>query len=178
MIFPEKIDEFKSLLIEQLPTSSGDQRKEFAKHIIEQTIPLNKLKDCLWKEPKLSSRFLWLLSDIGNENPAYLHSFLPQLIAEKDKIVYPKYPSSLAYQFIIAGVPISIEGEVLDLVFTWLSDSKTAVTTKSRALKVAQNLMIQYPEIKGELRVVLENIKHNKSDNFSNKIQQVLNELK
>ena len=58
--------EFYKELESSLPASTGEKRKMWATTIIEKDIDIKDLSKLLKCEQKIATRFLWLLSEIGN----------------------------------------------------------------------------------------------------------------
>ena len=73
--------DFLSLLESRLPTSTAADRKEWAQDIARQGIPLQQLFPLLEAKYSTRSRFIWLLSDIGEADPARIKTALPDLLA-------------------------------------------------------------------------------------------------
>ena len=143
---------FYKELESSLATSTEDQRKIWATTIIEQGISIKELSKLLECEPKVATRFLWLIARIGMSNPNKLFIELPFLLKFCNK-VNPIYITSFANLWLIAGIPEVNEGEAIDLSFNWLLSADTNVTIKSRSIFVLFNLTKKYPELKNELKI-------------------------
>lgn len=158
----------------ELPNSSGEQRKEWALYIVTKRYELRELSNLLFSTRAVASRFLWLLSDVGELNSNTLLNELPFLLSIKDKINYDKTEASFANYWLIAGVPIENEGLIIDLLFSWLQSPNSNITTKSRALLVLFNLTNKYPDIKHELKICLEEQLDKNSESFNKRVNKIL----
>lgn len=168
---------FLEELKELLPESTGAQRKEWAAQVVENDWEVRNLVSLLECEYKIASRFLWLLSDIGEADPKRLKVDLPYLFERISTAEIKGWEASFANYWIICGVPEAKEGTYLDQLFTWLNAPELNVTTKSRALVVLHELSLKYPEIRNELRsAITEQIPLHTSD-FRKKAEKMLSKL-
>lgn len=167
-------ENFYKELEKGLPDSSYAQRKVWAKTILVEEISIESLVPLLNTEKRLASRFLYLLSDIGEINPKRLLADLPYLFALSKTIkhlnIQPAFPSF----WNIADVPKENEGEAIDLLFKYFNDPKLNTTTKSRALFVLLRLVKAYPELKNELKLSLEDQKDRYSASFRQRCEGAL----
>lgn len=168
---------FYEELRQSLPNSTGKQRKVWANTIVKENLSISKLSDLLLLDYKIASRFLWLLSDIGELNTNKLKDELVFLFDRCIALEHIELGASFANYWLICGVPEEKEGLYIDHLFTWLSSPDTNVTTKSRSLFVLSDLTNKYPEIRKELiAVITEQLDRNTSD-FKKRALKVLREL-
>lgn len=172
-----KLDDFITTLIEELPNSSDDQRQEFAKFIIQQSIDLSALNKLLFEEKSIALKYSWLLSNIGIESPTYLYNFLSELLALSKKVSSFDFELSMINYWRIAGIPPSDEGYALTKLFDWTLSSSTNSTMKDRAFKCLIQLYEKHPHIKGELIHCLESQKDLYSKSFRSKVEKMISQL-
>lgn len=170
--------DYFTFLKSNLSSSSEIDRIKWANEIINQEIDLNSLSDLYLCEYKIASRYLWLLSNIGNIDSKILLEYLPTLLELRKKKIHKNTEGSFANYWLIAGVPIESESEAIDLLFEWINSSNVNVTGKSRAMQVLYILSYKYPEIKNELKICLEFQKDKYSSNYQEKVKKILKELK
>lgn len=168
--------EFYNELKTSLPTSNLEQRKIWINRIVDEDIQLQELSDLLKCEPKIATRFLWFISEIGLINPTQLLKELPYLLEFSNQI-NPTYKPSLASYWRIAGVPVENEGQAIDLLFQWILSTEVNITLKSRAILVLFKLSKKYPEIKNELIVCLNDQMNKYSKDFRKRTMKVLEML-
>ncbi len=166
-------DELRQLL----PMSRASDRKAWASRILRGETELEELLPLLDCGEPVATRFLWFLSEFGEQYPAALHRVLPRLMERVDTARMDNYAGSLANFWILAGVPAEMEGQAIDLLFDWLNASGTNVTVKSRAMVVLEKLSANYPELKQELRLSIEGQMNKYSKSFEKKSIQLLNKL-
>lgn len=170
-------DEFYNLLESSLPKSTAEQRKIWASIIIKQKVDIKFLSKLLWCNKKIASRFLWLLSDIGELNQKYLYNELPYLYQLSDKITHINFKTSFATYWLICGIPNENESIAIELLFDWVQSENINITTKSRSLFALFNLTKKYPELKDELKFCLENQKDKHSKDFRKRVNKILIKL-
>lgn len=163
------LEELKSFL----PNSSYEQRKKWAIFIIENNVDLKELSVLIKCENKISTKFLWMLSDIAILKPNKLFIDLPYLLKLCNS-VNPDYTTSFASFWLYVGVPEENEGEAIDLLFQFLVSPKVNVTIKSRSIFVLLNLSKKYPELKNELSYTLKDQLNKYSKDFDKRVAKVL----
>ncbi len=169
--------EFYNELELSLPTSDAEQRRIWASAIIENEFDLKEFSKLLRSENKVATRFLWLLSEIGEKDPSRLFRELPFFFELSDEIKHLDFKTSFATYWLIAGVPLENEARAIDLLFGWLQSAHTNVTTKSRSLFVLFKLTNKYPELKNELKLCLEDQMEKNTNDFSKRARKVLKDL-
>ena len=159
-----------------LPTSTAEKRKMWAATIVEKNIDIKDLSKLLKCEQKIASRFLWLLSEIGELNPNKLFIELPFLLDLCDRLNHT-YKKSFATFWLIAGVPSENEGRAINLLFQWLLSADTNVTIKSRSLLVLFKFTKKYPELKNELKLCLKDQMDKHTNDFKKRATKILIEI-
>ena len=166
-------NKFYKQLEVSLATSNEEQRKVWAKKIIEENIRIMDISYLLKCEHKTASRFLWLIARIGMSKPDKLFIELPPLLDFCNQ-VNPIYKTSFANFWLMAGVPVENEGEAIDLLFKWILSKDTNVTIKSRSLYVLLKLSKKYSEIKNELKLSILDQMDKYSNDFKKKATKIL----
>lgn len=168
--------DFLSLLESRLPTSTAADRKEWAQKIVDQDISLQDLFPLLSAKYTTRSRFIWLLSDIGEADPTRIKTALPELLALSQKIQYTPLDQAFARLWMIAGVPAEQEGIAIDRMFELLNTFTVNVSIKYNALRVLETLMESYPELKTEFTLALEDQVGKYTSNFDDVLRKKINE--
>jgi hypothetical protein len=156
-----------------LPASTVEKRRMWAAAIVANDIGLKELSNLLDCEQRIATRFLWLLTEIGQLSPNRLFSELPYLFDlchTRTRV----YKQSLATFWLVAGVPPENEGNAVDLLFEMLLSNDTNVTIKSRAAVVLFRLTEKYPELKNELRLCLTDQMDRHSNDFKKRATKIV----
>jgi len=161
----------------ELPKSSALDRKRWASRILQEHIDLKELSHLLFQKKEIALRFLWLLSEIGEQDPKALLHHLPYLFKLREQGEHVDLHAQFATYWLIAGVPNENEAAAINLLFGLLNSSVANVTTKSRALLVLQALTSKFPELKNELKVCLEEQLNRNTKNFNKQAMKMLEAL-
>lgn len=106
---------------------------------------------------RLAQRAAGLICLCLEKNPKLLSPYLPPLLARLREELVPdsvKRNTIRILQFI--QIPEAFEEEVMNLCFGYLLSSKEAVAIRVFSMTVLCNLSEKYPEIRNELRILIE----------------------
>jgi hypothetical protein len=142
----------QSLIADQ----SSENRKKWAIYLIENQIDIKNFVDLVLSERKLALRFIWLIGDLCEINPEYLAPSIPHFYALKEKVKFPNYDRSLAKMFLHCGIPNDMEGEIIDELFSWIMDPKISVATKTNSMLALKKVLVKYPELENEFRLIIK----------------------
>jgi len=170
---------FFNTLHQYLKTSTEAQRTVWIKQIVDEGMDVQELADrFLFGERTTALRFSWLLSGIGIYSPSTLFNILPYLFAKKAQTRIKDFEYQFVKYWSIAGIPKENIGEATNLLFAWLTSSKTNVSTKTHAMQNLYNLSKEYPDLKNELKSSIENQLDKTSISFRTRATKILAELK
>lgn len=168
---------FYDHLLQHLAASTGADRKRWGEQIAAEEIDVRELIPLLFANKKTAYRFSWLLSDIGVANPQKLFGVLPYAFAQRDKTEIPGFEQQFAKYWRIAGIPEEDKGTAIDLLFNWLTYPKTTVHIKSVSLEVLYTLTQEYPELKNELKLCIEDELERNTPAFKKQAKKILVKL-
>lgn len=164
-------------LTNNLAASSFAERRIWAKQITAQPDTLGKLLPLLLGEKKTAYRFSWLLSDVGEADKDVLRSELPYLFDNRDKVTAPGFEQQFVKYWRICGVPEAHKGEAIDLMFSYLVNPKVNTHIKTITLTVLHSLCNEYPELKNELKLCIEDQIEHSSTSFKKTANKILSVL-
>ncbi len=75
------------------------------------------------------------------------------------------------------AIPQKYHGEVMDTCFSYINAPKEPVAIKAFSLTILQHLSLQYPEIKNELRLVIEERWDHETVAFKTRAKKILKDL-
>lgn len=75
------------------------------------------------------------------------------------------------------SIPGKFHGEIMDVCFNYINDPQEKVAIKAFSLTVLQNLCRQYPEIKQELKTIIEDRWDYETVAFRSRAKKILAEL-
>lgn len=74
-------------------------------------------------------------------------------------------------------IPKKFHGEVMNICFEYIADPQEKVAIKAFSLTILQNLSHQYPEIKQELKTIIEDRWNYETAAFRSRAKKILKEL-
>lgn len=157
--------------------NSGDSRKELALFIKQKNLQVINLLDIFNRETKARVRFTWLLGDIGEIAPELITSAVKELFSIYKETNITGFDRTMAKVFWQIGIPEPIEGEVIDLLFNWVMCPDKKVAVKVYSISALLNVCKKYPDLKQELRVVINDQLDKNSIAFKVRARDVLKEL-
>jgi hypothetical protein len=167
------------ILHQSLKSSMMEQRKAWAKQIVNEGIEIKKLADIfLFSNNSSAMQFSWLLSDIGIYNAKALYSILSYLFEKREQTNVKDFRYQFVKYWSIAGIPKENEGEAINLLFRWLNDSSTSVSIKTHSALNLYKLSENYPDIKNELKTCIENQLDKTSISFRKSTAKILANLR
>lgn len=169
-------------LAEQLRLSfkeddSDANLRKWARAISENNIDLKDLLGLLDEDRFTAMRFLWMIGGLVEFDPERVAPAVPYFFSKQHTIKVPNYDRSLAKFCWLAGIPEEIEGEVVDALFQWILDPKVITTTKTFAVQALYNQTQKYPDLKNELRIVIEDQLDKNGSSFEKRAGKILAEL-
>lgn len=75
------------------------------------------------------------------------------------------------------NVPEKFQGDIMDICFTYICTPEEAAAVKAFSLTVLQNLARQYPDIRNELKIIIEERWDYESVAFKSRAKKLLKEL-
>lgn len=108
-------------------------------------------------EQRIAQRASWSVSHCAEKFPVLISPYCGEMV---DYLQMPGIHDSIKRNilriFQTIDIPIELEGRLLELCFGYLMDKKEAVAIRVFAMQVLANLCEKYPEIRNELKVIIE----------------------
>ena len=135
-------DELIQQLKKSLSTSDARDRKYWSQWIIEKEIPLQSLMSLLHYGDGTSQRFMWLIGDVCEMDPATVAVCMPILFSLRNEMPFPGMPRSVAKWLWLTRVPASVEKEAIAQLVSWIDDESASIACKSYTAKALFDLAI------------------------------------
>lgn len=115
-------------------------------------------------EYRVVQRAAWIMSIAASKNPALLSPHLPAMVKRmQDKEIPTAVRRNVVRVLQFITIPKKLQGPVMDICFTFLSDPKETIAVRCFSMTVLANLAMDYPEIKGELKNSIEQVLQQKA---------------
>lgn len=169
-------------LLQDLSTSLGSDRSDtnrqyWTKYLIQNDIDLSLLTPLLDAEHPIGMRFTWLLGHILGEAPERITPIVSYCFDGRYRWTFPGIKRTVAKMLWLAGVPEKIEGLVVDELFKWMLDPQIKVAVKVYGLEVLYNMVLKYPDLEEELRLVIDDQLDKTSVGFKSRAKKILKRL-
>jgi hypothetical protein len=130
------------------------------------------------KDDLVTQRAGWPLSYIVHAHPALIQKHFGPLLKNLEK---PNLHNAIKRNSVRLlqdiTIPERFQGEVMNICFAYITDPQEKPAIKAFSLTILQKLARQYPEIKNELKVVIETQWDNESAAFKSRARKILKEL-
>ena len=130
-------------------------------------------------EYRVVQRAAWPVSCCVEENPAFIKKHFTNLLQNLNKPgihVAVKRNTVRLLQFV--SIPEKFHGQVMDICFRFISAPEEPVAVKAFSLTLLNNLARQYPEIKKEIKLVIEDRWDYETPAFKSRARKILKEFK
>lgn len=138
------------------------------------------LVDCfLSNEYRLSQRGAWAISWAARKNPSLVIPYLPIIVAQlKRKDVHAAIIRNSVRILQDVDIPESLQGEVMNACFEFIQEPSTPIAIKAFSLTTLFNLTKIYPDIKQELKTIIEDRMDNETAAFKSRGKKILKAIK
>jgi len=134
----------------------------------------------LHDEYRVVQRSAWIISIVAERFPKLLDPYLLQMterLSERGLPVAVKRNVTRIFQHIT--LPETLHGPVMNACFELLADPKEAVAVRCFSMGILANLSSDYPEIKQELNVLIEDmLAHDPTAGIRSKARRVLQAIR
>jgi hypothetical protein len=118
----------------------------------------------LHDEYRVVQRAAWIVSMVANKYPELLTPHLPAMIKRMHKEGLPTAVKRNVVRILQnVKIPGKLQGPVMDACFQFLSDPKETIAVRCFSMTVLANLAKDYSEIKGELKIAIEEVLRQKA---------------
>ena len=129
-------------------------------------------------EYRIAQRAAWPLSYAAVANPKFIQKHFAELLKNLEKPnLHPAVKRNTVRLLQDISIPKKFHGRVMNLCFDYINSPGEAAAVKAFSLTILENLSRQYPEIKAELRTVIEDRWHFESAAFHARARKILERL-
>lgn len=127
---------------------------------------------------RVIQRAAWPLSYAVQKEPSLIRKHLSPLIKQMEKNGLPAAVRRNALRLLQdVEVPPRLQGKLMNLCFDYICDPKEKAAVKAFSLTVLEHLAQQYPDIKGELRRIIEDRWGQETPAFRSRGRKILKRL-
>jgi len=143
---------------EVLKEHSKKQALLIADYACENSKQFKELMSCfLENDYRVAQRAAYAVSWAALKHPKMITPYIGTLVEQLPrKDVHEAIPRNCLRILESIAIPAIYHGEVMDICFKFVQDPKTAIAINAASLTILFNLSSHYPEIKPELKLIIE----------------------
>ncbi|OEK00960.1 hypothetical protein BFP97_05300 [Roseivirga sp. 4D4] len=127
---------------------------------------------------RLIQRSAWVVGDLGRSRPDWIKPYTPQMIQNlKNPDVHVAAKRNTMRYLQEIELEEDVWGDLLDIAMKFLSKNDETVAVKVFSMTVAYNIIKNIPELKDELRIVIEDQLPYGTAGFKNRGQKIISAL-
>ncbi|SKA46219.1 hypothetical protein SAMN04488128_107226 [Chitinophaga eiseniae] len=130
-------------------------------------------------EYRVVQRSAWIISLVADKHPELLTPHLPEMVARMETGGLPSAVKRNVLRVLQdMTLPPDLHGPVMNACFQYLEDPKEMIAIKAFSMTVLSNLAVAYPDIKNEIRILLEDLlEHDPSPGIRSRAQKVMKRI-
>ena len=130
-------------------------------------------------EYRLAQRAAWSVTWATKNNPEIIKPYIKDLVKQiQRKDVHPAVIRNSVRILEKINIPEEFHGEVMNACFVFIETPATPAAIKAFSLTTLFNLSKHYPEIKSELKMIIEERWDTETAAFRSRGRKILNEIK
>ena len=110
----------------------------------------------LYDEYRVSQRAAWPVSLIIEKHPELAKKYLPKMLDNLKNPVHDAVRRNTVRILYHIDIPEKLHAQVLDICFAFVQKRETSVAVKSFSIDILDKLSKQYPEIKNEIKILID----------------------
>lgn len=153
------ISQVKTIRQQLQESSSGESAILMCNHILTRPVLMDELVKVYLEGPmRMTQRAAGVICSCAEKDPSLV---LPHLAAMVRQLKEPEVSDAAKRNTLrilqLIDIPEELEGDLTDLCFKYLESAKEAVAIKAFAMTILFRLSGKYPELRHELRILIEN---------------------
>jgi len=125
-----------------------------------------------------TQRSSWALRYVGEKSPEIMAPWLPILVANlRQPNLHDAIKRNTLNVFEPLDFPLELDDDLADLCFGYLADPKEPIAIRCASMTVLEKICNRVPELKSELRLLLEEHLEHGTAGFKSRAKKVLGNL-
>jgi len=160
-------------------TQNKERALQVAAYACSSAKNFKELMQCfLANEYRLAQRAAWSVSWAARKKPAMVRPHIKDIVSQLERTdVHAAVIRNSVRVLEITDIPESLHGEVMNACFRLVEQPATPIAIKAFALTTLFNLSKYYPEIKAELKLIIEDRIDNETPAFKSRGKKILKAL-
>lgn len=127
--------------------------------------------------PPLPQRASWLLATINKKHPKFLEPYIGKFIETVQDFKIDAVKRNMLLVLSEHSIPEKMQGKLINTCYDFILSTEEPVAIKVHAMQIIANISKKYPEIKQELKQVIENELPKNSQAFSARARHILKDI-
>lgn len=172
----KEIENKLNIKVELLKENTRQQAVKIADYACLSTNNFNELMQCfLSNEYRVAQRAAWSVSYAATKKPSMIQPHIKDLVAMLGrKDVHDAVIRNSVRILQKIQIPEEFHGDVMNACFAFIEDVTCPVAIKAFSLTTLENLCKNYPEIKHELKLIIEERWENETPAFKSRAKKIL----
>ncbi len=128
-------------------------------------------------EYRVGQRAAWVIASIHDNYPDLLLPHYKVMVDKMRENGHDAIKRNVLRCLANSNFPENLHGELADQCFTYLQNPQEAIAIKVHAMRVLAKVCIHFPELKNELKLVIEDQMPHGSTGFKNCARKVLKQI-
>ncbi len=165
---------------EILKEHSKTQALKIAAYACTSKKNFKELMQCFMSdEYRLAQRAAWSVSRAAVKNPEMIRPYIKDLVSQMQRTdVHDSVIRNSVRVLELTEIPKEFHGEVMNACFHFIATPSTPAAIKAFSLTTLFNLSKQYPEIRSELKLIIEERWDTETAAFRSRGKKILKEIK
>jgi hypothetical protein len=126
-------------------------------------------------EYRVTQRAAWPMSYCVDEHPELIEPYLKKVIELLEKpVVHDAVQRNIVRLLQNVSIPKRYHGRVMNACFNFIASPTTAAAVKAFSLSILENLSKHYPEIRPELKLIIEERWEHETPAFHSRARKIL----
>ncbi len=154
---------------------SKHQAETIAKWAAEDENVLAELMQILFgNDDRLAQRAAWPIHFLVKISPQILEKWLPEMVVQLRLKKNDAVKRAIVRAMEEMEIPENLHGEVADICFGLVADPEIAVAIRVFSMTVLEKIVWEHPELREELRLILEANFENEKPAFRSRARKIL----
>ncbi|NLR69167.1 hypothetical protein HGH92_33020 [Chitinophaga varians] len=130
-------------------------------------------------EYRVVQRSAWIISLVAEKHSELMTPHLPEMVARMETAGLPSAVKRNVLRVMQhMPLPPELHGPVMNACFQYLEDPKEMIAIKAFSMTILSNLAQAYPDIKNEIRILLEDLlEHDPSPGIRSRAKKVMKDI-
>jgi hypothetical protein len=166
-------------IAEQLLAEMSRRNVDYIANYIGNDLKLfHELLELVWEgESPLPMRASWVVTAVTDKYPDLLHPYIGRIVESIEHFDHPGTRRNLLRYLASVEIPEALQGKLYDVCYRWALSRSEPPAIKAHSLQILYNIAKAEPDLKHELRLLLEDLANDESAAIKSKYRRLIVKL-